>query len=58
MNQPDDSVLGLPGEICEICQERVGVMNSRFELDGEWEGLWTCLLCEQDVETEHYEVAQ
>ena len=51
-----DVVFGLPGEICEICQEQVGVTNSRYILDENEEGMgvWICLTCEQEEEVEHY----
>ena len=57
---PQAVVSGLPGEICEICQEQVGVTNSRYVLDDYAEGIWICLTCEQEAEEEYYqsEVAQ
>ncbi len=40
-------------ELCEICGERPGHINSRWYKDeGEEEGWWVCVLCEQEAETE------
>ncbi len=43
-------------ELCEICGERPGRTNSRWRKDYEHdEGLWVCIPCEEEAETEFYD---
>ena len=56
-NTPEVSKEDL-GKICEVCEEHIGVINSRYILDDYHEGVWICATCEQEVEQEYYSLPE
>jgi hypothetical protein len=46
--------------LCESCNEREGVMNSRYMFHNSEDetGMWTCEVCEQEAEEDHNELTK